>query len=218
MFNIKKIVKMSICSCPIATALPTIPSVSCAQDFGQIQKIAFQRIHSKDATLNSFTTGDTSAIEKLAAWQKLIAATDGTKISVTPYVEAPTADGGDAITFGGGNETLGGVTKNIGRNPVTMTFALRQYPQEVIKALKEIQCETDLGVFFFNGDGQILAKQDADTPTTYYPIPIQSLFVGDLLLNGLETPDSNTLSFSLAPNYSDAVAIVTPDFNPLTDL
>lgn len=210
---------MSICSCPIATALPSIPSVSCAQDFGQIQKIAFQRIHSKDSTLNSFKTGESTAIGKKAAWQTFIAATDGTKISVTPYVEAPTADGGDAITFGGGNETLGGVTKNIGRNPVSMTFALRQYPQEVIKALKEIQCETDLGVFFFNGDGQILAKQDPDTLTTYYPIPIQSLFVGDLLLNGLETPDSNALTFSLAPNYSDTVAIVTPDdFNPLTDL
>lgn len=210
---------MSICSCPLATALPTIPSVSCASDFGQIQKIAFQRIHSKDATLNSFVSGDSTSITKKAAWQKLIAAEDGTKIAVTPYVEAPTADGGDAITFGGGNETLGGVTRNIGRNPVSMSFALRQFPQEVIKALKQLQCENDLGVYFFNGDGQILAKQDETTETTYYPIPIQSLFVGDLLLNGLETPDANTLTFSLAPNYSDNVAIVTPeDFNPLTDL
>ena len=209
---------MSICSCPIATALPDIPSVSCAQDFEQIQKIAFQRIHSSGSTLNSFKAGDTTAIEKLAAWAKLVAATDGTKISVTPFVEAPTAEGGDAITFGGGNETLGGITKIIGRNPVTMAFALRQYPQSVIKALKELECENDLGVYFFNGNGQILALADANTKGTYYPIPIRSLFVGDLLLNGLETPDSNALSFSLIPNYSDLAEIITPDFNPLTDL
>lgn len=209
---------MSICTCPIAESLPSIPKSGCSQDFGQIQKIAFQRIHSKNSTKNSFVAGDTSAIEKKAAWDKFLSATDGTKIAISPYVEAPTADGGDAITFGGGNETLGGVTKNIGRNPVTMTFALRQYPQEIIKALKSLMCENDLGVYLFNGDGQILAKKDETTATTFYPIPIQSLFVGDLLLNGLEDPDSNTLTFGFAPNYSDSVAVVTPeDFNPLTD-
>ena len=213
---------MSICNCPAAASLTDIPSMGCAQDFGQIQKIAFQRIHSSGTTLNSFTGGSgspTNAITKKAAWQTKTAASDGTKIVVTPFVEAPTADGGDAITFGGGNDTLGGAVKNIGRNPVNMTFALRQYPQSVIKAMKALICEIDLGVYLFNGDGQILAKQDASTPTTYYPIPIQNLFVGDLMLNGLDNPDENTLTFSFAPNYSDDVAVVTPDdFNPLTEL
>lgn len=208
---------MSVCSCPAAASIPTIGQMECAQDFGQIQKIAFQRIYSAGTTRNSFTS--TADIKLLASWQALLTSTSGTKVAVTPYVENPTPDGGDAITYGGGNETLGGVTKVIGRNPVNMTFALRQFPQSIIKALKELQCEVGLGVYLFNANGQILAQQDPETATTYYPIPIQSLFVGDLMLNGLETPDENALSFSFAPNYSDNLAVVTPtDFNPLLDL
>lgn len=212
---------MIICPCPAATALPDIPAKECAQDFGQIQKIAFQRIYSSGTTRNSFVgsgTPLTPTITKIASWETPLAAEDGTKIVVTPFVEAPTADGGDAITFGGGNDTLGGIETIVGRNPINMSFSLRQFPQSIIKALKQMQCEANLGVFFFNDKGQILAQQDETAPTTYYPIPIRSLFVGDLMLNGLETPDENALSFSLHPNYSDDVAIVTPeDFNPLVD-
>lgn len=208
---------MVICPCPSAASLPDVPAMECAQDFGQIQKIAFQRIYSAARTRNSFT--EAAAITAKASWTAKTAASDGTKIVVTPYVEAPTPDGGDAITYGGGNDSLGGVETIVGRNPVNMSFALRQYPQSIVKALKEMQCEANLGVFFFNDKGQILAQQDETTPTTYYPIPIRSLFVGDLMLNGLETPDENALSFSLLPGYSDDVAIVTPaDFNPLLDL
>lgn len=208
---------MSVCTCPAAAAIPTIGQMTCAQDFGQIQKIAFQRIYSSGTTRNSFTSSND--IKLLASWQALMAAADGTKIAVTPFVEAPTADGGDAITYGGGNDTLGGVTKNIGRNPVGMTFALRQYPQDIIATLKQLQCEVNLGVFLFNGDGQILAEQDAAVNTTFYPIPIQSLFVGDLMLNGLDNPDANALTFSFAPNYSDHLAVVTPtDFSPIINL
>ena len=58
----------------------------------------------------------------------------------------------------------------------------------------------------------------ASTPN-FYPIPINSLFVGDLKLNGLDSPDENALSFSFQPNWSDDAVVITPtDFNPLTDL
>ena len=206
---------MSICACPNATALPTIPSVGCASDFGQIQKIAFQRIHSSGTTKNAFST--TAKITALASWTALTAEDDGTKVVVTPFVEAPTADGGDAITFGGGNDTLGGIVKTIGRNPVNMTFALNQFPQNVISAMKEMQCETDLGVFLFNEAGQIMAVKGSGDDD-FSPIPIRNLFIGDLMLNGLSNPDSNAMSFSFPPNWSDSVQIVTPAFNPLTDL
>lgn len=207
---------MSICSCPAGASLPSVPNAGCPQDFGQIQKIIFQRIFTEGTTKNSFTTE--KAIEKLASWTPLMSASDGTKAVITPYVEAPTPDGGDAITFGGGNDTLGGVTKIIGRNPVNMTFAIRQMSQDVIKALKNLQCEDSLGVYLVNAEGQILALKDTSVATTFYPIPIRSLFVGDLMLNGLDTPDENALSFSFAPNWSDDAVVVSPEFNPLTDL
>ena len=205
---------MSMCSCPAGAALPQIPNASCPQDWGQTQKIIFQRIFKTAGTKNSFTSS--SDIKQLSSWTALFSASDGTKCVITPYVEAPTSDGGDAITFGGGNDTVGGTTKVIGRNPVNMSFVIRQMTQDVIKALKGLQCEDELGVYLVNGDGQILALSSADN--TYTPIPIRSLFIIDLKLMGLDNPDENALSFSFLPNWSDDAKVVTPNFNPLTAL
>ena len=205
---------MSMCSCPAGTALPAVPNASCPQNWGQTQKIIFQRIFKTAGTKNSFTSS--SDIKQLSSWTALFSASDGTKCVITPYVEAPTSDGGDAITFGGGNDTVGGTTKVIGRNPVNMSFVMRQMTQDVIKALKGLQCEDELGVYLVNGDGQILALSSADNE--YTPIPIRSLFISDLKLMGLDNPDENALSFSFLPNWSDDVKVVVPEFNPLTDL
>ena len=205
---------MSMCSCPAGAALPAVPNASCPQNWGQTQKIIFQRIFKTAGTKNSFT--QSASIKQLSSWSALFSASDGTKCVITPYVEAPTADGGDAITFGGGNDTVGGTTKVIGRNPVNMSFVMRQMTQDVIKALKGLQCEDELGVYLVNGDGQILAISSSDN--TYTPIPIRSLFISDLKLMGLDNPDENALSFSFLPNWSDDAKVVTPDFNPLTDL
>ena len=205
---------MSMCSCPAGAALPQVPNASCPQNWGQTQKIIFQRIFKTAGNKNSFT--QTASIKQLSSWTALFSASDGTKCVITPYVEAPTADGGDAITFGGGNDTVGGTTKVIGHNPVNMSFVMRQMTQDVIKALKGLQCEDELGVYLVNGDGQILAISSAEN--TYTPIPIRSLFISDLKLMGLDNPDENALSFSFLPNWSDDAVVVTPEFNPLTDL
>ena len=151
----------------------------------------------------------------------MLSAEDSTKIVVSPYIQAPTAEAGAARTFGGGNETLGGVEEIIGREPTPFTGVIRKAPQEVIKALKEMQCESwgdNLGIFIFDENGAIGAIKDATTEGTFYPIPIRSLFIGDKTLGGLEAPDSNAIQWSFLPNWSDDLAIVAPAFNPLTDL
>lgn len=208
-----------LCTCPAATALTTIPAVTCAESFGQIQKVAFQRLVASGAK-NKFDS--TASILLKASWSALLTANDSTKIVVSPYIQAPTAEAGEARTFGGGNETLGGVEEVIGRNPTPFTGVLRKMPQSVIKIMKELQCESysdNLGVYLFDENGAIGAIQDGTTPTTYYPIPVRSLFIGDKTLGGLEAPDSNSISWSFLPNWSDNLAIVMPtDFNPLTDL
>lgn len=211
---------MAICKCPAAAALPNIPNFTCAESFGQIQKVAFQRLYKSAGGKNSFTTA--AGIGKLASWSPLLAAEDDTKIVISPYIQAPTAEAGAPRTFGGGNETLGGIEEIIGREPTPFTGVIRKMPQSLIKALKELQCESDsqnLGVYLFDENGSIGALQDPTTATTYYPIPIRSLFIGDKTLGGLEAPDSNAVQWSFLPNWSDDLAILTPeDFNPLTDL
>lgn len=217
---------MKLCSCPAANALTTIPAVGCSESFGQIQKVAFMRLKKADGTVNSFVDGSATGIDKLAAWTAKMALTDGGKVVISPYIQAPTQEAGEARTFGGGNETLGGVEIVIGRNPSTFSGVMRAVPQSVIKAMKELQCEAagdNLGVFLFDENGNIegIKKVTTGTPDVveYMPIPIRSLFIGDKSHGGLEAPDSNAISWSFLPNYSDDLAIVAPsDFNPLTDL
>ena len=209
-----------ICKCSAGTALPDIPVSNCPESFGQIQKVAFQRLYKSTGEKNSFTS--TAGIGKRAVWASLLSAEDDTKIVISPYIQAPTAEAGAARTFGGGNETLGGVEEIVGREPTPFTGVMRKLPQKIIKALKELQCESwgdNLGVYLFDENGAIGAIQDAKTATTHYPIPIRSLFIGDKTLGGYEAPDSNNIQWVFLPNWSDDLAIIVPeDFNPLTDL
>lgn len=209
-----------ICQCPAAAALTTIPAVACAENFGQIQKAAFQRLYQADGTRNAFTSS--ASILLKASWTALLAATNGTKIVVSPYINAPADSGGDARMTSGGNDDLGGVPEVLGGEPVQFTGSLRAVPQSVIKAMKPLMCEANagnLGVFLFDENGKIEAIQDATTATTYYPIPIRALYIGSKIHGNYDAKDSNVISWYYVDNYSDNLAIVTPtDFNPLTDL
>lgn len=159
---------MAICKCPAAAALPNIPNFTCAESFGQIQKVAFQRLYKSNGEKNSFTT--LAGIGKKASWTPLLSADDDTKVVVSPYIQAPTAEAGAPRTFGGGNETLGGIEEIIGREPTPFTAVMRKIPQSLIKALKDLQCESDsqnLGIYLFDENGVIGALQGSTTTTTH---------------------------------------------------
>jgi len=85
-----------ICKCPAGAALPDVPAIKCSESFGQVQKVAFQRLMKDDGSKNSFTSEE--AITALASWTPLLSAADSTKIVVSPYIQAPTAEAGAAPT------------------------------------------------------------------------------------------------------------------------
>lgn len=207
-----------LCNCPAAAAIGDVPISECPEEFGQIQKVVFQRVFSTGTTKNAFVIA-TNAPDVLASWTPLLAAADGTKVVQSPFIQAPTNEAGAARTYGGGNETLGGIELVIGREPSTFTANILRSNQETIKALKEYQCE-NVGIYLIDEYGRIgMIADDVTTPTEYYPIPISGLFVGDKVLGGLESPDMNVVSWSFYPNWSDNLKIITPtDFNALTDL
>lgn len=201
--------------CPAAAALTTITAESCAKRLGQVQKIIFQRLMN-GSTKNSIADGTSSGqAGLLATWTALKAATDSTKIVVSPFVEAPATDGGDAITTGGGNDSLNGVERVIGSNPVNFSCRLNNKAQAIIADMKKLMCEAlgnNLGVYLVNENGQIAGIKDSGS---WYPIPVQRLFVGDLHLQGLVEDDYNDLSFGFAPNYSDKLDVLTLDSSAL---
>ena len=209
---------MLTCQCPPPTAIPDIPCVMCSERFGQIQKVAFQRLRADDGTRNGFPkSGGNDTITDLATWQAAMTAADSTKIVISPYIYSPTQESGAPRTFGGGNDSLGGVEEIIGRELSAFTASVRNCPQSVISALKQMQCEGSLGVYLLDQYGNVECIIDEDGNA--YPIPIKSFFVGDKVHGGIDAPDTNAIQWVFIKNYSDNLHIFVLDiFNPLTDL
>ena len=208
-----------ICQCPAATSIPDVPNVACEESFGQIQKAAFCRLVQADGTVNKFTS--TASILLKASWTTKLAATNGSKIVVSPYIYAPADSGGEPRVSSGGNDDLGGIPTVLGEQPIQFQGQLRGIPQTVADALKELACEANagnLGVFLFDENGRIEAIAGATTGD-YTPIPIRGFYVGSKLHGNYDAKDYNLIQWNYAENYSKGLVILTPtDFNPLTDL
>lgn len=208
--------------CPAAASLPTITLPKCTEDFGQIQKVVFQRLYNNNGQRNVLPSSGTEGILKLSVMQAYLTNNDSTKIVVSPYIEAPTTEAGDARTSGGGNDSLNGIETIVGTNPTTFNGVIRSQSQAVIKAMKLLMGEAkahNLGVYLVNENGQYGCIDTSTILTgTVGAIPVENLFIGDKSFGGLEAPDENAISWSFRPNYSDDFKVVTPNYNPLTDL
>lgn len=204
------------CGCPAAAALKDLNIAECKESFGQIQKVLIMRLNKTAGTPNTIAA---ATLKKKATVTPLLAAKDGTKIIVSPYIQNPTTEPGEARTFGGGNQTLGGVEIVIGREPTTFSGVIYQEQQSMIKTLKSYSCEK-IGVMLIDENGNIGALT-TDDGANYAPIPVDKFFVGDKNLGGYEEPDSNSISWSFYPNWSDDLVLIKAselDYNPLTDL
>ena len=199
-------------------SIASIPFDRGIERFGQIQRIIFQRKYEENTDLNELDA--TTQDPKLkATWETLLAAEDGTKVTVSPPLSEPENEVGEARTYGGGNATINGIEITLGKNPSPFMGKFLEVKQHVIKELQKLQGEL-LSVYFVNEAGRIGMLSDGKDPVEKYkPIPIYSLFVSDKKFGNFEEPDMNEISFVLEPNWSKFFVIVTPeDFNPLHDL
>lgn len=203
------------CGCPAGPHIPDLTVAECKEGMGQIQKVAFQRVYKTAGEMNAVTDPT-----KGATFTPLFSAADGSKMTVTPYLQNPTTEPGAARTFGGGNQTLGGIPLIIGREPTKFTGIFYEESQLTIAQLKANMCE-NIGVWLIDENGNIgCLVDDLEAPTKFMPIPIRSLFVGDKKFGGYDEPDSNTIEWNFFPNFSDNFYIIkrsTLDFNPLSD-
>lgn len=205
------------CGCPVGKHLADLDIAECKESFGQIQKVIITRIYKSSGVKNSISS---ETLKEKTTVTPLFSAADGTKLIISPYIQNPTTEPGEARTFGGGNQTLGGVEIVIGREPTTFSGVIYQESQSTIKALKQYSCE-NIGVILIDENGNLGVLADTQNSTTFYPIPVDKFFVGDKNLGGYEEPDSNTISWSFFPNWSDNLIMFSSsllDYNPLTDL
>ena len=202
------------CGCPASAHLADLNIVECKESLGQIQKVIIQRIYSSAGVKNKISGEN---IKTKTGMSALLSAADGTKIIVSPYIQNPATEPGAARTFGGGNQTLGGVEIVIGREPTAFTGVIYQEAQSTSKTMKLYSCENS-GVYLIDENGNIGAIKNG---SDYEPIPVGKFFVRDKNLGGFEEPDSNAIEWNFFPNWSDALVIVKSselDYNPLTDL
>lgn len=208
---------MSFIVCPLPAAVYDIPIVACKTNFGQVQKFMFQRMKNTDGTPNEIAAAD--ALLK-ATYVALKTATDGSKIAVSPFIEAPENEPGAVREFGGGNATLNGVPTILGSEAGEFKAVIRSNRQDIIAAIKKYRSEPDIGVYLVNEKGQIAgAADDVANPTKYTPFKIQGLYVGDLKLGGFEAPDENAIAWKFPEGWSDNFSVITPtDFVANSDI
>lgn len=207
---------MSDCACPKASTLTEIVAELCGVDLSQIQKLGFQRSGYGFDVNDAVTPRD---INDLSAWQAFLTATDDSKIVITPYIGGnPTITAGTPITNGGGdNSTLNGVVEVTDNNPAEFSAEFKSLNAATERALKTLRCEDSLVVYFFLKGGKI-AVVEITADEAYEGFTVQSLNVTDRNNAGFGTNDIVTLTFSMPSGYSDYLEVITPAFNPLTDL
>lgn len=182
------------CGC-VGEALASLSDVLCRSGFGQIQRLVFQRRFDGG---QPNIIGD-AEIVSADAWIRRIVAEDSTKVVLSPFIGNPELSSGAKRAFGGDNSTVNGVELNMGREAGSFSAVLYDESQSNISILKKMQCEV-LNVFLVDEYGSIAAIR---VNGGYTGIPVYSLFVGDKKFGGLTDPDSNQLTFSLKPNWSD---------------
>lgn len=130
---------------------------NCRVDWGQTWKVAFQKTRTNTNAFNEMAEADAIL---LATWTALLATTDETRVQMSPKLGNPIMTPGGENTFGGGNLTPGGTLVQLQPSASVFTSALYQQPQiEVVKAMKALKNAGELGVFYINGSGKIVAQK-----------------------------------------------------------
>jgi len=195
--------------CPLPAALTTPPDTTCPVRFDQIIGVALHRI----AGGKAFSA---STILASATWTPLLAATDNTKVVLTPAFSGftlPTSE----VTIEGENDnsTIGGLGIVEGGNVVRPTGMFRNKSAVAMKAIRSYTTESAnssaprIEAYFINRFGQIIANSDGSG------IPVTNITVSDVSSEGLKKDNMNTFGLSLPYGWSDDVAMFTPSFDIL---
>ena len=207
----------------LAAEITDIPAFVCER-IGQVVKIGFSRVYSTGVTVNEFVIA-TANPNLIASWTTVLAASDGTKVQMTPYLHEAVLTEGEARETSGGAADVDGIPEFLDLTHSTFEGKIRNAKQDLIVALKDYSAESsinigNLGVYLVNKAGLIWGTTDSlASPTKFRPIPIQSFSITDKGAPGLEAKDHNGFKFYLAPNWSDTLYPVTPtDFGARVDL
>jgi len=201
---------MSItCECGAALSLPNIQATRCGVDHGEIQAMAFVKLSDMPTVGSGGTATDfrlKTNLKDKSVWQDLLSA-DTPKVTISPEIFGVSTNSGDETTWTGND----GVEMHVETNPSEITGEFRFGNAEQMKAIRDMRClaqNRDLGVYLFDGNGNVIG-QDCTVATGgdgISPIPVRSIFVGDISFQGRQEPDFYSLSMKLDGEYSHSLA------------
>lgn len=203
-------------TCPLPTAISALTAITCAEHFGQITRVAFQRL----GTSFPDAAGAALDIDLLASWTTLIAALDDTKIQIAPIHENFIIPAGEVISDGGDDNTTSfGQPISVGSTNISPEGRYRGLPApqkvELDQFISESSIYGQLGVYMFNEHGQIISHNP--TGTERAPFPINAYFLGAVGSEGFNAHNFNNFKWSFASNWADSFKIDDPvDFDPNT--
>lgn len=204
---------MRTCTCPVGTYMTAIGTLSCPTSFGQVQKLIFQRAGGlATAGLGTTTTGST---DTYTTWTTLAAATDASKVVVTPFISGFTLEPGGPREFGSGNDVRDGIPIIWGTNPTKVKCKLYEATKAIAANIKALECET-IQVALVNENGQVAF--DATNTAKVVGFDVQSFHVSDRILGGYDGPDYYEISFSMPANWSAGWYIQTLLSGSMLDL
>jgi len=183
--------------CPLPAAIPSIGNLACAEHFGQVVKVGFQR-----------TGYNFADITDEAEWDVVLAAAGATKVQFSPFTEGLTFPSGDPIVEGpDDNSTLFGQTIVLGGPSVVAAGFHRGLSSAICTELQEYMGESsvfgNLGVYLINEHNQVISAG-----VTVFDI--QSYFIGDATSEGFNTHNKTNFQWSFAYGWSKNFTISAP--------
>lgn len=216
-----------ILQCPLPTALKAITQPTCPFKFDQIVRLALQR--RQPTATPTFAT--LVAFQTLANWTTAKAASDSTKIVLTPIFAGLVIPQSEALTTGGGdNSTFNGIREYNGENSITATGVFKNLPPQTKRDLDWLSQESlasavgvsNLTLVPINKDGYMFPENPVDgagaATTVYRGIPVYNFRVSSAGSEGFNAPNTNGFSFDLPANWADYITSVKPAFDPLTEI
>jgi hypothetical protein len=212
--------------CPPATELSDIPATVCGKGMGQIQRYlllaAGKVIWDSGTPANNVpVTIVNDLIEDKTGWDVLKTATDLTKVIRTPLIGGDSGiTAGTELTEGGGdNSTLNGATLSNGTNPADGIARFDNLDKDQIKAFREIYCyfkavgSGSVEMYMISQDNTLWARKSGVLITGF---PLQKFYLGAKGNAGLNSRDSNEMTFQLEADYDEYLTPIAVNFNILS--
>lgn len=197
--------------CPLPTTLEDLLEATCLEQFGQIQKLAIRMINPAN---RGVWVAESEILDK-STWEDFKAASDSTKIVITPNIPGIVIPNSETLMEeGGNNNTIDGIAILVGKGIVKVTGKCLNMPVAVAKSLEaltkfsNVSGATLIEAFFFNEAGQIIHQVNDEDQRIGFPI--YNFVISSVGTEGYNKSNTHMVSFEMKGNWDDKLAIVSP--------